>query len=634
MPAEGIPPTLAYALRDPNSGALVVPDLYHLHESTWTVRALLPGYPGSTTLGDFTIKLPAPYSEEFKAHASQYKAILSAANAGIGLKVEGYQGSVNAGAPVLSGVITKMNLPLDGPWELTGSDTLYWLQQSQLLPGESMFAQDAIDYMVHFFGTREVLWGDDFSNWSGASSPGRPASADYTQTPGSSWNITTDPLFALPAVHTTSSPAVLTTTTGWSNGQYAVTGFGAAEITVHAVLALGTSTTDSGNVGILLLSDASGQNALFVQAQTVQIGTTGLYNVNVNIWTVAGGAFTAVASASNVLTNLTSPTVIELTAILEVTADSASTTTNTLRLLVNGKDPNITYSGWFPPGVGSRIGVRYAYNAGGAPAAYINRLTFESRTSQQFAALGGWGTDRFQPGNIQLAPLGTTLPVITGQGQSHLDVITQAAGSIGYLVRKNPGAGAKADTLDVAPSPGTDLSIVFEERDNVVAQNSAFQNVAEVYSTDITLKSPPNASGDSGGSVDWKRIGVPGDMVLTDTVSDVGTLGYTLLASYARAIQARKAAPLAATQLAVARTADLVKANGGWGPRELDTVLLNLPTYGVNKVRAQIVGYAVAEGQAVQVFYLTQFPDAKLPHAGLQRLIRSVDYLATTFQSR
>ena len=634
MPSESIPISLAYALRDPNSGALVVPDLYHLHESTWTVRALLPGYPGSTTLGEFTIRLPAPYSDEFRAHASQYLAILNAANSGIGLKVEAYQGSVNAGAPVLSGVITKMNLPLDGPWELSGSDTLYWLQQSQLFPGEQALPSDAVNLALNFFGTREVLWGDDFSNWSGASSAGHPALADYAQTPAGQYVAGTDPLLGLSAIKTGTGAAVITTTATWSNGQFAFSGFGAAAVTCHATMALGTSTTNAGDLGVLLFSDSTGQNAWLVDVVTRQTGTgTGLYNVDCYIYSISGGVATQQAIQTNVLTNVTSPAALEVQAVLEVTDTSSSATVNTVRVILNGKDPNCIWSGAVPPANG-HIGVRY----GGATVnqLYVTRFTFESRTTQRNIPLGGWGTDRFQQGSIAPAPGSSFAPLISGQGQTHLDVITSALGSIGYVIRKNAGAGAKADTIDVGASLGTDYSssIVFEEKVNVQAQGSTLQNVGEVYATDPSLKAVPNAAGDSGGSVTWQRIGAPGDMVLTDTVSDVGTLGYSFLVGYARAIQSRKASPLAATQLAVVRTSDLLKANSGWGPRELDFVQVHMPTYLINRQKSMIAGYTITEGDTTVVYYLTQFPESKLPHAALQRLIRSIDFLATTYQPR
>jgi hypothetical protein len=623
---EGIPLKLAYLLRDPNSGTIVVPDLYHLG-GQWTVRALLPGYPGSTTLGDFTIQLPPVYGEEFGRYKAQYDAILNATNRGVGLKVEGYLNDVGAGAPVVSGVLAKMSLPLDGPWELTGSDTLYWLQQSQLFAGEegSLLAGT---YRAHqiaeaMYGTRELLYDDDFTNWN--------SGANYSSSGfGDSFN---DIVYGQKAISANADGSYAITNGTWTDDQFGA-GYQllqAASVTAWGV-AVGDDTAGSGTgpaPGLWLLADSTGANGILVDFLMKETGAaSAAYNIDARINTRVAGTFTQRALVSNVYTNVPGIFPFELTAVLYTNTQPGFAPKVGVRVLLNGKDTGaVFYDGidWTVPATG-RLGVRHG-SSGGTTATYFNRLRFQSRTA------GWWGTSRFAVGssyngNFVPAPFG-------GQGQTHLDIIQAAAAFDGASVRKDPGAGTKGDKLNYGLSLGTDYSssIVLAEGGNVMASGSTLSNVAEVYATEAHVNGVP--FGDSGGSMTWpSSVGASGDMVLTDTVSDVGMVGFSFLTRYGRAIAARKGAPIVATQLQVVRTADMLRANNGWGPRELDSVQIHLPTYGIRHQAAQIVGYTVTEGSAVATYYLTQFPEAVLPQAALQRLWRSVDYLSTTYTRR
>jgi|SRR5215471_1354709 len=625
MPSEGVKIELAYLLRDPNTGVAVVPDLFHLHESTWTVRALLAGYPGSTTIGDFTIRLPAPYSEEYKSHASQYAAILNASNAGIGLKVEGYQGSVNAGAPVVSGVITKMNLPLDGPWELIGSDTLIWLQQSQLLPGEIFAAPmdgvlptGTLEIVQALSCTQEVVWDDDFTNWGGGGTG--HTSADYTL---SNFSFTSsDPVNSLPALTSTAiTPTDAYTVTSGSWGK--LVQYCYSQVSIHGTIVAGSSASNAGEASIYLFADGAAANGVLIQAFLVAASGV-LYNLNVAIYTKLSGAYTSQASASGVFTNVASPFPFEIAAVLYENAG-----VNEIRIIVNGKDTGCVASGVTVPATG-RIGLRFSAQSGGSPAVYVNRIQFHARTQPLGAA---WSPPRFAAG-VQVNDGASINQQAPGNNATHLDMLVLAATLGGSQLRKNPGVGAKADSLDYSASPGVDRSaqIVFEEKDNVVANGTTLQNTAELYANETRVNAVPAT--DSGGTVTWGRIGASGDMVLTDSISDIGAMSYALLIAYAKQVAGRKLDPLTATQVRVVRTVDLLKANAGWGPRECDFVTVNLPTYGVNRQRAQIVGYTITEGDDTVLYFVTQFPESRLAQAALQRIVRSLDYLSQTYQHR
>jgi hypothetical protein len=622
--AEGVPLKLAYDLRDPNSGAVVVHDLFHIG-GTWTVRALLPGYPGSTTLSDFTIQLPPPYSEEFGRYKAQYGALLNSANRGIGLKVEGYLSDVGAGSPVVSGVITKMNALLDGTWELSGSDTLYWLQQSQLFPGEegSLLANT---YRAHqiaeaMYGTRVLLHDDDFTNWGGGASY---SSSGF----GDSFN---DVLYGAKAISANADGSYAITNATWTDDQFGA-GYQllqAASVTAWGV-AVGDDTAGANTgpgAGLWLLADATGANGILAQFFLQETGAaSAAYNVVAQIYSRVAGVFTLRNQVTNVFTNVPGVFPFELTAVLYTNTQPGFAPKVGVRILLNGKDTGcVFYDGidWAIPATG-RLGVRMG-NLGGTCAVYFNRLRFQSRTA------GWWGTSRFTVGssyngNFVAAAFG-------GQGQTHLDIIQAAAAFDGASIRKDPGAGATADKLNYGLSLGTDRSaeVVFAEGVNVVANDTALSNAAEVYSTEARINAIP--FGDSGGSSTWPAsVGAAGDMVLTDTVSDVGTVGFSFLTRYGRAIAARKGAPIVATQVQVVRTGGtdgILKANNGWGPRELDFIQLHLPTFGIRHQTAQIVGMTVTEGSAEATYYVTQFPEAVLPQAGFQRLVRSIDYIGT-----
>lgn len=633
MSGAGVAPRLSYRLLDPNTGAVVVQDLAHLHQSKWTVRALLPGYPGSSTIGDFSILLPPPGSAKFRANRDQYDAILNSSKAGIGLKVEGYLSERPSGTPVVSGVITKMDLPLDGPWVLSGYDTLYWLQQSQMIPGElfgapldGVLPTGTLEVVEALTCTHEVVWDDDFANWSGGNSPPHN-SGDYTN---SNWTFTaSDPYQGQPALTanaTGATEAVILSNTSWSrSSQYSF-----STVTVRGTMQCGTP--GSGLVGsgifVIMLADSPYNNGVELQVLMRQ-NASGSYDVEAYVFQKSGGTYTLKSSHTGLFTNQLSPWSYEVT--IAHTTDAGIDKYN---VFVNGKDAEVD-TGSFGPASG-RIGMRFNVAAGGSPAVYVNSLQFRARTTSFGGLAFAWSPPRFAQGSWT-SDGGTITQQIKTNEQTHLDMLVLAASLKGSLIRKTAGAGYKGDSIDYGPQPGVDRSsqIVFREGPggNIVAQGTTTANVAETYATDTKMNAIPTAAdgGNSGGTVIWRAIGAAGDMVLTDTVSDVGAFAWEVLSGYARAIQQRKAFPLTATQIAVARTADLVGINNGLGPRECDFVRAVLPTYGFDFV-VLITGFILDETTATQVYFLNDFPEGALGGtAGLQRLQRTADFLGTTY---
>lgn len=615
MPPEVAAGYLKWQVLDNNTGAVVIPDLPHLHESTLSVRALQKGMPGSSTLGSFRIPLFAPKTEEHKRARYLYDKLA------VKQRVEAYLGDVITGSPVFSGVITDLKRPLGASWEIGGMDSLWMLQQSQVLPGQRItMPLFAAQVLRSFLGTQECVWDDDFANWNSG------GSANYTNSGG--WTFSSaDPYFGLPALTASSTTqSVLTTNTSWGvTAQY-----DAASVSIHGTLVAGTDTANAGDATILLLSDSTLQNGVMAQMFMVQTGVgSGLWNVNAQIWTVSGGVATSQALVNNVFTNVLSVFPFEVTAVISQVPVASGNSQTGVRILINGKDPNCATTASLP--VSGRIGLRYITAAGGSPAVYVNRIQFRGRTSERDGV--NFGTNRFANGT-QVNGAAQIQQHLSPQGATHLDMLQLAATFDGFQIRKNPKPGYKADTVDYSASPGSDLSasVVFEEGGNVMAEGTAVATVPEMLGSDVRLNALPGP--DSGGSITWGRIAAIGDAILTDTVTDVGIGGFGLLVNHARQVQARKDNPLQAYRVQVARTADFVGLNGGLGPRELDFVTVNIPTLGVFRARQQIMGYDFTEAAGDMVFYLNQLPAEAAPQHMLQRLVRPLDYLSTTYQAR
>lgn len=597
MSAEPIPIRFAFRVIDANSGAVIAANLVHLHQSTGTVRALQRGYPGSTTIGSLTILLAPPTTAEGMANRTVYLSLA------IGQKVEGYLGDVVAGTPRVSGVITKINRYLAQPWTIECQDTLYWLQQSQVLPGETLDAGTSGKQIVQqFSGTQEVVWDDDFSGWNGGT---HPNSSDYTVS-GFSFTAS-DPNLGLPALTATAAATsyALITSPYTEASEYS-----ASSISIHGTMTPGSNASFAGEASIFLLTDANALNGVLAGVFVRQSG--GLV-CDARIYLQNAGVYTLEQQAANVLPPLAVGAFqFEVTAVVYT---SQGPSNFWLRLLVNGQDSGLSY---LLPVTNGRVGIRFSPQAAGSPAIYVNRLQFHARTGNIFA--GGWGTNRFAAGTQNTNR--SVYNAIVGNGQTHLDMMLLASSLDGFWLRKNAGAGPKADSLDYAASPGTDLStsIVFEEGVNIDASGTLVGPVAEIFSTDVKMNAIPGQ--DSGGQITWGTIGKVGDIVVTNTVVDLGTPGFSLLASYAEEVQKRAANPLQAVQVAVIRTADTADA---W--RELDFVTVHIPSLNVLHQKAQVVGWTWDESSTTQTVYLNEFPLARLPQAGIQRVLRPLEWL-------
>jgi hypothetical protein len=620
VPATPVPGFLKYRVLNSNTGAVVIPDLPHPRQSTWTVRALQQGLPGSSTIGDFTIPLYAPGTDEFKKARKWYDLLAP------GQKVEGYLGDAIAGFPRFSGVITKLRRPMSAAWEISGADTLWWLQQSQLFDGEVCGPGTSAGLVAGFMASREVVWD-----------------GSYPQNHGGFSQTNADGQLGLPALYSTSASTVVAyTNESWNAiNEYCwptlPTIDYASQLTIFGTLIGGTSVTLTATAEVLWLTDTTWANGYMARVLMGQTGAgTGLYNIDVEIWYASGGVPTRQAFVQKVFQNVGPTFPYQLT----VTLYNLNATGHHWHLFLNGKDTGLDYAvlDAGQPFASGRIGIR-AQTDGTGGGSYFNKLRFESRTGQAGVGTtsGTWGTDRFKAGSVTVGS--ATVEQMTAQGQTHLDMLLLASSLDGYQWRKTPVAGYKSDQLDYGPSVGSDLSasVIFAEGVNIEAEGTEVAPVADLFATSSRVNAIPGTT--SGGSMTWPVAangenvgGNPsngGDIVLMDTVSDLGTPGFALLMGYAQVVAARKADPMQAMQVTVTRTPETADK---W--RELDFVTVHIPTLGVYYERAQVMGYTFAEGQATQTVYLNQFPDRALVKHLLQRLQRPIDYLSTTYVNR
>jgi len=592
---------LNYRIVDSNAGGEVVGDLPHLHRSQWKVRGLQPGVTGSASLGEFTLPLHPPSSNEGRSASAMYDALDK------GQRVEAYWASPGATTPYQSGVITSIERPADGPWVVHGSDTLWWLQQSQLFPGETIGPGAAPAKLIQLFSaTREVV----YDAWLHIGS--------QNVVSGSISNVTADPQFGLQGISSTGF-AVMLAPTSWSAGaQYNWPSHPsdayASQLSIWGTIAADTNVTNSGGCGILWLSDATAQNGFLAEFVTTFV--SGTYSVAVKVWTESGGSFTLQGAAGNVFTGLLSST---FPFHFSVTLFQSGSN-YMVKCFLNGKDSGLAIPLASLGGITSgRIGIRPT--SSGASTQYVNRIRFESRTGQ-YGTPGTWGTNRFQVGTTT----GTTavIPQITSQNQTHLDIIQLAMSLDGFVALKTTGRGYKGDTLTYG-NLGTDRTaqIVLREGENIVAQGTMVGPVADMYSTVTRYSAVPGDS--SGGVIEWPGgpIASVGDLVLTDTVTDVAAPGASLQLANAIQIGARKASPLTAYQIGVVRTPDVAEQFGLY-----DRLLVDHPSLRINRQSLQVIGWDFTEGRATMPVYFNQFPMRALPQQGLQRIQRVTEWLA------
>lgn len=641
------PAQFALRVLDNDTGEEIVRDLPYL-SADWKSRALQPGQPGSSLVSTHRITLPGPGSLDFDRYEKEIRSLEP------GMRVEAYFGGrvilggvPNHGPIAFSGIIQNpIERNLRGSWTITLASTAWMLQQTQTIAGELIHAGGSgVPWVLAapFFGCRELLWGDDFSNWFNVSAPGAPAASDYTN---SGWSATgSDPYLAGPALFQTTAGSAfnLTTTTTWGAASSPAGPLAQCTVAAQGVMVAGSpgAGNAAGNIGIWLFADATAQNGLLIDVLMIPQAIAGWYSITARIHTCVAGVFTQLALKSNVMQNVTSPLEYRLEAILCLAAldpsgSSPGAGQYVAKVKFNGQDTGCqaTYLNTGP----ARIGLRSFNAVGGSPATYVNRLTFDSRTSGDAAGGGKWGTDRFPIGSFSTSgPTVPTAPIVS-TGQSNLDVIAMMATAGGFYVRITPGFGHKGDSMDFGggvtfDNPGLDLSkrIRIREGDNVIMDGTQVASISDLFGSGVRLAGLPGS--DSGGIATFDAVGTPGKTVLQGAVTDMGIPGFSLLSRYARALQARHINPVQAVAVHVTRTSEWVSINYGLGPRECDIVLVDLPTLEIFEQPMVIIGIDLSSGAGSQMVYFSAIP-YNVPGEPASRLRNPVDWLSRTYVTR
>lgn len=587
---------LRYRVVDPNTGAVVVNELPHPHQSEWQVRAYQRGAPTSSMVGSFHIPLHPAGSEAYQAALYDYSQLA------YGQKVEGYLGDVLSGPPRYTGLIREINKSLAGAVEIVGADTLDWLQQSITFQGDRWTGKSG-DVIVKKYLDDIEVFGDFLPGTTGGSFlPGG------TQNPAGRYTTTTDPnMGGISAATATGATNI------WAfgaNGNITNANFEGRIDLFGSLTSTSTDTSNAGDLGLIYASDSGGNNFFTCEVKLRYSGTAGLYNVDVAIWQDAAGVFTQKAVIQNVFTNVPVPFPIQLTVW---SVNQLGVTPPIVTASLNGTDLSDRLS-FQMTSMAGRVGLISSVGSGSFQA-WADLVTVRKRddTSPRFAQ----GT--IASGSGKAGPLRFT-------GQTHLDMLGIAATQEGWLLRKSGGAGARADTIDANVNPGSDLSktVVFEQDVNL----SDLQLVAnaETYATDVRLAGPPGIN--TGGSVEWTQPLATGSIVLEDTVPSMAPKDFFGGHFAAAAIQASKSNPGQAKVAIVIRDADTADK---W--RELDTVTIHAPRIGLDNVKAVVVGYSFKEGAGTQEVLLDSYAFQSAQYAA-SRLGGSVKLMAGQFQSR
>ena len=382
----GLPQILSYRVVDQHTGAEIVNPLPHPHQSSWTVMALQAGLPGGGSIGSFTLPLWAPNTKEYAAAKSVYDKLAA------GQRIEAYMGPQATGTPRFSGVLNRLSPKRLSSWVVGGDDSLWWLKSSLLLPQENLPGTMTADQILaRTNGTNEILMADDFSG--GATD----LSTNY-QT--NAFVAATDPNFAHPAARWTSGSTVLIGKTNITLAQYQL-----SRADVIGTIVPSTDTTNAGELGVIVRSDATANNCVLGRCFMRQTAV-GVYAVDVEIQSFSAGAPTSQIKVQNVFTGISSPFRCQVT-MVGTTAGGVGTG-QVWRVFLNGKDPAVFWQD-SAPGAGFS-GVRAAGN--GSPTVYADVFT------QSYRNLA---TPRFSPGTVSAGTI-TLGQVITSSSQSLLDL--------------------------------------------------------------------------------------------------------------------------------------------------------------------------------------------------------------------
>ncbi|SRR6266581_1934096 len=658
--ADGIRTKLGYRICD-WVGNTVVEPLPHLHSSTWTINGMQPGASGSVAIGNFTVPLYPPRSLEYRKYKGIYDRIKP------GMRIEAYIANdtgeymvggspaigtgilSNAGTPVFTGIIHKLNKVLD-KFELVGFDSLWLAQQIGFYPGMQYFSTGGGNLLEQFNDVENLILADDFQGSR------FPSSITWATISGSGFSLVTDD--GLKSYQNSSSGENILATTIAANPIADIATFASGDVVIieawfHLVGVAATNTFSS-PAEIIYLSDSTGTNLFMARANCVGNGTT--YDIKAELWHKTAGTY-ANDIAVTAFPGVTGDRRIQLVLIITGTATGAWN----VRLLVSGKDTNcvVSYVPSSPFNLNNRYWGTRATNSGGGPTTTsFTRFYMKARIQTLYADTALTQVP-VQPFTDNDGPAGTSSFNLTAMnGLTLLDLWSMGATLEGYIWRKDPirliprglgdatfpsndtGDGIMWGIQGIDPGAGFDLSstIYLNEESNIVSGGELANG--ESLGTEVRLGF--DSSIDNDGVIFWPDLAgmlslgqgnladggasVPGKapLIIIDPVSATGLHDMLIARKMAETSGARKALTASGSkQFTIIRDERIASSrvytytsprtglpSGGVSLhafKELDFVTLNCPSLDIFNQKVSIQSYTFRENSPTMDITLDQF---------------------------
>lgn len=582
-------------------GTEVVHELPYV-TSTWQLRSIPFGAPGTAGVGSFTIELHTPSSRQYLTYFGLTSKLAK------GQRIEGYEGQVGAGDPLVSGVITSITRNRDS-YVVSGYTDLGLLADTETFPGETYHLSEARDgaYIVkRFAGANVLLFGDDFNPYT----PGNYTSGAAPSGVAGTWAASTDD--GLPVVMASAgTKAALVSTSlkaGTSLVLYRVTG--------RFFVSSGAPTSVIGSFGLFFSSsDFNNGMAVYLTANWASPN-----NVDLHIDLYSGGTLVGSATQAAMFTidDLGTPWPFEIQ-VLQDGAEGLQQTPFTI-VTVNGKQSTATLSSG--AGTSVKAGLYFSQGDGTSNSvAYFNGVELRSRR-----VLADTASAFFTAGTISAG--GARTLTTRRMAPTFLEELANAQDLSGNRLMFTPKAmKAGSETLgvlDFGAAPGLDLSASGE-----FVHGQDLIDVEESTPTDgfgTSVNMVAGATADGGGSIHWsnipqmKTVGILGGQVAT-----LSTLDFKALRSNARRVVSNISATSA--------TAIIVRATPlARRVRLLSKIAFHAPTRGLVHQTATVVGIDFATGEGQLKFYLEQLPGG-LGVEG-RRITTGVARIAATYASR
>ena len=617
MTQQGVQSKLGYRICDWIGQTLIEP-LPHPHLSTWNTHGFQVGAPGSSVVGDFTVPLWPPRSDEYAFYKREFDLVRKQ---GSMMRIEGYilgpDGEYMFGIPVFSGIITKITHELD-KFEIQGFDTFWLAQQQVLYPGQSIAidssdARGGAGYVFSNFNRIEsLLYYDDFNGHTyplAHADTDYSAGVQYTFPVGASWGLVTDEGLKAYRVSGTPERIMLAQFSKNPPTSLFLSNFFSASTVVYSAWfhVTGKSLTSgiSSTCELVLGDDGTGQNHVMARALLSANGTT--FDVLAEIWTRQGGTYTNRA-AKTAFTGLTGDFRCQVIAIMTAGAGNQPRIT----VLINGKDTSCTFDLSTINFTGSGNFYGFRWSPAGAETATLNvaspclkrrHLSFDLMpgTSQNPYAFDGVpvATPTFDWSSNQRGGGALSMNI---SGMTFLDLWAMAASMTGWVFRKHanrlssdvyratqggapqlfttsngggdfinwgsPGFFGRPDpNFGNFGGSGVDLtkSIILDESREIISGGAA----PNAESAGNELKFGFSSAADGSGQITWPDpIGltslgrIPNNwqsapMVIQDIINMSGSLGFNAARTIAQSIATKKSLPSQAKTFTIHRTLDI-----------------------------------------------------------------------------